>query len=227
MRNPIFILSFSLLSLACSGKESSYVELAEESPTPPYEPMQEIEEVASAERPASTASPEINSAEEAQISAGYFIRVRSGENLVVLADWAKTTPTELAELNGMDVQDTLFAGRKLGLKLEGEGIDSFEGAREDVLEARLERYLERRGGLYTVEGHAMRSGETVWGLAKANGQLPMWVVSAFNQDLNLDRLGIGDFITLPVLADTVQASVEPEAEVDEELNVPEEGGSSL
>jgi hypothetical protein len=38
----------------------------------------------------------------------------------------------------------------------------------------------------------------------------MWVVSAFNEDLNLDRLAIGDIVTLPVLADSVQVSVEPE-----------------
>ena len=148
----------------------------------------------------------------------YFIEVRPGENLVSLSDWADTTPTELARLNGMEVQDTLFAGQKLGLSLEGEAVDGFVEARDRALEARVDRFLDRRGGLYTVESHAMRQGETAWGVGQERGEIPLWVLAAFNQDVELSSLSIGDLLTVPVVEDTIQASAElshgPSAEVE-------------
>ncbi len=121
----------------------------------------------------------------------------------------------------------LFAGQKLGLSLEGDALDRFETEREMAFEARLERYLESHGGLYTVDGHAMRSGETVWGVAKSNGGLPLWVIAAFNEDVNLDRLAIGDIVTLPVLSDSVQVSLEVEDEVEASVVVEEGQGAPL
>jgi len=235
MRNSILVLSLSSLNIACSTGSDEGRERAQNT-NPAFEEVIHLAEAPPAtESPGSLETPQaavtaaadaatsIDSAQDAQETPGYIIRVRSGENLVVLADWAGTSPTELALLNGMDVQDTLFAGQKLGFDLEGEAIDHFEEVRQDVLEARLERFIESRGGLYTVDAHAMRSGETVWGVAQASGKLPMWVVGAFNEDLNLDRLGIGDTITLPVLVDSIQAS----AEVEEEVVPAEQEGSSL
>jgi hypothetical protein len=218
MRSPILILSFSLVSLACSTAEAPEKRSkAQASPaqsiattiadsilqptmeSPPVEALQSEES-----QQASVAVPEVQ--------ADTFIRVRPGENLVGLSEWAQTNPTDLAELNGMEVQDTLFAGQKLGFSLAGEALDHFEDERELALEARLERYLESRGGLFTVDGHAMRSGETVWGVAQSNGGLPLWVIGAFNEDVNLDRLAIGDIVTLPILLDSVQVSLEAEDE---------------
>jgi hypothetical protein len=229
MRNPIIVLSFSLLSFACSDTEAPS-KTAKFSPAVGNYPVAKgaaLPESETADSPDTTAISIQEDfqvvAEESHPAPEYYIQVRSGENLVGLSNWAHTTPTQLAEINGMDVQDMLIAGQTLGFSLSGAAIDEFESAREDVLEERLDRYLESRGGLFTVEGHAMRSGETVWGLAKANGGLPMWVVGAFNSDMNLDRLAIGDTVTLPVLSDSVQVSLEPE--VGEEADVPTPGGS--
>jgi hypothetical protein len=227
MRSPILFLSFSLVSMACSTSDAptkrpdaqaangqSSEALQEDSvlPTTPDSPQAEPL-IAEDSEQASIAVPEVQ--------ADMFIRVRPGENLVSLANWAQTTPTDLAELNGMEVQDTLFAGQKLGFSLEGDALDNFDSEREFASQSRLDHYLESRGGLYTVEGHAMRTGETVWGVAKSNGGLPLWVVGAFNEDLNLDRLAIGDIVTLPVLLDSVQVSLEVEDE--EEASVVVEG----
>jgi hypothetical protein len=215
MRNPVMILSFSLLSFACSTGDSPVEPVGVSSAG--QAPDATVAEIS---LPPTTESPDAQAITISEgtlvdmappsIVADTFIHVRSGENLVGLSGWAQTTPTELAHLNGMEVQDTLFAGQALGFTLAGEALDHFEEQREIAFENRLEGYLENRGGLYTVDGHAMRSGETVWGIARDNGGLPMWVVSAFNEDLNLDRLAIGDIVTLPVLADSVQVSVEPE-----------------
>lgn len=231
MRNPVIILSFSLLSFACSTADAPPESGVQRSSSAQTQGIATTEKAlpAATESPgavAITISEAILGDEKSPLQkADTFIRVRSGENLVALSKWAQTSPTDLAHLNGMEVQDTLFAGQELGFSLAGEALDFFEEQREIAFENRLERYLESRGGLYTVDGHAMRSGETVWGIARANGGLPMWVVSAFNEEINLDRLAIGDVVTLPVLADSVQISVA--AEVDAPSVVVLEEGAPL
>ena len=172
--------------------------------------------------PVESAQPEVEEIAangDPPVGPQYFIEVRPGENLVSLAEWASTTPTELARLNGVEVQDTLFAGQSLGLSLEGEAVDAFVEARDQALDARVDRYIDRRGGLYTVESHAIRQGETAWGVGQKKGEIPLWVLAAFNQDVELSALSIGDLLSVPVLEDTIQASAEltqgPPVDVDQ------------
>ena len=163
------------------------------------------------------------------IIPAYFVRVRPGENLIDLSQWAQTTPTELAALNGMEVQDTLYAGQKLGITLStDEEMDAFEDQREMAQQDRLDSYLADRGGLETVESHAVRQGESDWGVAQANGGYPMWVMQAFNDGMDLSRLAIGDTITLPVTMDRVEATADFEEGSDADaLGVEESEGCSL
>ena len=224
MRTVTNLIACSSFFLACGGDTPPAVENAESYTAADAELAlsDDVLEIHEARlEPQNTAEPP--SVEEPVVEAvgpnvtpTHTIVVRSGENLVLLAEWAKTTPTELADLNEMDVQATLFAGGKLSLSLSEEGFESFEDKRGAALDSRLDRYIENRGGLYTVEAHSMRSGETVWGVSKDQGELPMWVVSAFNEDLDLNRLGIGDIVTLPVMVDTVQASLDAGIEAEKE-----------
>ena len=64
--------------------------------------------------------------------------------------------------------------------------------------------MKRRGGLADVQTYRMRTGDTVWDVARENGRLPLWVVSAFNADVDLDRVGIGADLRLPVPGDSVE-----------------------
>ena len=225
MRTTPIILVCSSLFLACGGEKAASDEIAQgytaadaelalAAELPPFtDPLPEPQ--STAEPPQAVASSEDPSSSSDESASSHTIIIRSGENLVSLSEWANTTPTQLADLNEMDVQATLFAGEKLNLALSEEELANFEVERGSALDTRLDRYIEARGGLYTVEAHSMRSGQTVWGVAKDQGALPMWVVSAFNEDLNLNRLGIGDIVTLPVMVDTVQASIEAGVETEE------------
>lgn len=235
MRKIISSIAIVSAVAGCSSNESEVSEgLLSKAPSvqPRYEPNPvPIPEISPSEQVVPTVDElgveEPSREEELLESPEYFVTVRPGENLVSLADWAGTSPTELAALNGMQVQDTLYAGQKLGFSLEGEAIDSFVEARENALDARVDRYLERRGGLYTVESYAMRQGDTAWGIAQEKGEIPLWVLSAFNQDVELDLLSIGDSITLPVVEDTIQASAELSSgpQVDAVSPLPGEGES--
>ncbi len=139
------------------------------------------------------------------------VEVRAGENLVLLARWAGTSVEAVAELNGLDVSEPLYPGQSLLLPTEDEAADeALVSSREDFAQARLDRYLERRGGLMAVEEHRVRTGETAWGIARSQLGIPTWVLSAYNPDTDLDSLSIGERLMVPVLSDTV-AEAEPES----------------
>jgi len=136
--------------------------------------------------------------------ASVEISVISGENLVMLAEWAECSVEELAAVNDLDPRDPLIAGQSLKIPAVDEGaFMAFEAARNGATDRRLERYLSRRGGLVGVDEHRVRTGETAWGIAHDQAGIPTWVLAAFNRGEDLDRLSIGERLRVPVLGDTV------------------------
>ena len=141
---------------------------------------------------------------------GVSITVRAGENLVGIAGVAGISVEELVEANGLDARDPLQPGQTLRVPLRGDRAHAFAEARDFARADRLDRYVMGRGGLVGVEAHAVRTGETAWGIAREQAGVPVWVLSAFNPDTSLDALGIGQRVKVPVFADSV-AAAEPEA----------------
>lgn len=213
-RNPALALALGLplLLTACgsdapeAGVELDPIALSEA-------PVLEATPVALAVQPARAVDPgaPVATAVEATAPAppvlaglpSTEITLRHGESLVLLADWTGVTSEELAELNGIDVTAFLVAGQPLRVPLHAVTVDQLEEARSGALDRRLDRYMRGRGGLAGVDTHRVRTGETAWSIARDRHGLPTWVLAAFNPDVDLDRLRIGDGLQVPVLADTV------------------------
>ena len=96
--------------------------------------------------------------------------------------------------------------------LDEAQVEIFRSARAVGTQDRLDAYLSSRGGLVDIDEHVVRTDESAWGIAQAQNGLPLWVLSSFNEDLDLDYIGIGQRLSVPVLGDTL-ASLEEE-EVD-------------
>lgn len=131
------------------------------------------------------------------------ITVRHGETLVVLAGQAGCLAEELATLNGLDVSGSLRPGQPLLLPVDRVDGETLRSKRDEALAARLDRYLRARGGVAGVRTHRVRTGETAWAIARDGADLPTWVLAAYNPDVDLDRLRIGDSLQVPVLAELV------------------------
>ncbi len=131
------------------------------------------------------------------------IRVRHGESLYDIARWAGVTVEDIEALNGIDLHRGLTAGEVLELALTEDEQATFEKRRSRFAERRRDKYLKRRGGLVEVRDHRVRTGETLWGLARANGRIPMWLLASFNEGRDLDEVGIGDTVRIPVVGDVV------------------------
>ena len=214
-----------LLSMvACSGAENTQdtraLELVEAAPveevetneTPPMEQLAALEPV--------QIDIEVVLDEEPEPVETFTASVRSGENLVLIADWAEVSVEDLLAVNeGLDPTEPLFPGQSLAIPLPEVEEHVFEANRQAFVDAKLERYMERRGGLVGVREHRVRTGDTAWGLASNEAEIPMWVLAEFNRDSDLERLSIGERISLPVLGDTVEVAevLEEEPEPMEEL----------
>ncbi len=133
------------------------------------------------------------------------VEVHHGESLYDLARWAGVTIEDLETLNGIDMHAGLKPGQTLEVALTDDELGRFEKRRARAGERRVERYLKRRGGLVEVKSHRVRTGETLWSIARSNGRLPMWFLATYNEGRNLDRIAIGDSLQVPVVGDTVAA----------------------
>ncbi|NOY26549.1 MAG: LysM peptidoglycan-binding domain-containing protein [Oligoflexia bacterium] len=131
------------------------------------------------------------------------IVVRAGETLVVLADLAGCTAEDIAKLNGFDVTHMMLGGESILLPVDRVDIDTFQARRSERLDRRLDRYLRGRGGVAGVSTHRVHTGETGWSIARDVVSAPLWVVAAYNPDVDLDHLRIGDSLQVPVMADMV------------------------
>jgi hypothetical protein len=129
------------------------------------------------------------------------IEVRSGESLVLLADFAHVRAEDVADLNGIDVKEAILPGQTL--EVPATNAEDFTARRDAWLAGKVERYLSRRGGVVGLSDRRVGTGDTAWSIAREQGRVPMWIVEYYNPNVDLDRLGIGDQLTLPVFADTV------------------------
>ena len=147
-----------------------------------------------------------------EVPALVEITVQAGETLYDLARWSRVEIESLEALNGIQMNDGLKAGRTLVLPLTKSDKVRLDRARGKALERRKTRYLARRGGLVEVKAYRIRTGDTVWGVARRSGRLPMWLVKLYNPKVNLNRVKIGQSLQLPVLGDTVVAKAKAKPE---------------
>jgi LysM repeat protein len=139
------------------------------------------------------------------------VLVRSGESLVLISRWSGLSVEAIASRNTLEVSAPVYPGQSLILELGEYESDGFASARQSFQDDRLERYLDRHGGLVGVSPHVVETGETAWRVAKDN-DLPIWVLSAFNSEADLDRLGIGAKLYVPVVGSSVAMNEMGEAE---------------
>lgn len=138
------------------------------------------------------------------------ITVRHGETLVALAGLAGCPVEDLAAWNGLDVSTALRPGQALLLPVDRVDGEALLALRDEALAARLDRYLRARGGVAGVRTHRVRTGETAWAIARDGADVPTWVLAAYNPDLDLDHLRIGDSLQVPVLAELVAEAGTPQ-----------------
>lgn len=144
----------------------------------------------------------VDSGVPAERPGSFEMQVRPNENLVLIAEWAEIPVDLLLDANPeLDAREPLYPGQTLVVPV----ADSvpLEQGRALWIQGRVDRFLASHGGVAGVEEVRVRSGDTAWELAEDVG-VPLWVLNAYNPNLDLDGLRIGDRVRRPVLMDSVQ-----------------------
>ena len=211
------LIALSFLVAACghsdttrtSTSSTSTASSSRGSPTPSLavsNPQKEIVETSSEVAISTPVLMEETAVEETQPRAAgageMAVLVRPGESLVLISRWSGLSVEAIASRNALEVSAPVYPGQSLILEIGEYESEGFATARQSFQDERLERYLDRHGGLVGVSPHVVETGETAWRVAKDN-DLPIWVLSAFNSEADLDRLGIGAKLYVPVVGSSV------------------------
>ncbi|MCO4743636.1 MAG: LysM peptidoglycan-binding domain-containing protein [Proteobacteria bacterium] len=129
--------------------------------------------------------------------------LQRGETLAHFARWAETPVEDIADLSELPLDGQYPVGTEVKLALEADALEMFASLREEHKTRRVERYLASRGGTVGDALYRVRTGDSAWGIAAAEGGLPVWLIEAYNPSVDLERLRPGDELALPVLADVV------------------------
>lgn len=188
------------LSFACSAHR---IEVEPMSSRPLVEAAP-VQTALSAPQGTPEAAPSASEAPEQAPALGATYALRRGETLEHFARWSGLPVEVLAQLSGLSLEAAaLPVGTPVQVPLEADGLARLEVAREAHHLERSWGWLSSRGGAVGTEAHEVRDGETAWTIAKTHGDVPVWVVEAYNPEIDLDALEPGRALLIPLVADGV------------------------
>jgi len=180
------------------GETLAGVAAAAPSLPPPREPVSERQAESTALLPA--AAPTGNGdATDYSVRADNTVIVQPGETLGHFADWAKVSSDSLRSLNRLHKNAMVTVGHKVKLDLSKVSADEFAGARREYHRHLQDEFFAVHK-IASTESYAVKRGDSLWIIAQQHGDLPVWLISQYNPDVNLADMRPGTTITLPQIA---------------------------
>jgi len=133
------------------------------------------------------------------VRADNTVIVQPGETLGHFADWAKVSSDSLRSLNRLHKNAMVTVGHKVKLDLSKVSADEFAGARREYHRHLQDEFFAVHK-IASTESYAVKRGDSLWIIAQQHGDLPVWLISQYNPDVNLADMRPGTTITLPQIA---------------------------
>ncbi|MDX1435031.1 MAG: LysM peptidoglycan-binding domain-containing protein, partial [Gammaproteobacteria bacterium] len=133
------------------------------------------------------------------------IEVQAAETLGHYADWLEVRAWRLRNLNGMRYGQPVVIGQRLTLDFSRVDANEFEHRRLAYHQALQEAFFKR----FRIAGtgsHVIRSGESLWILARRTYDIPIWLLRQYNPDLDFDDVAIGVTVVVPQLEPLEESS---------------------
>jgi len=129
----------------------------------------------------------------------WTVRVKRGENLRLLAKWSGQTIDELRAENRSVLGRRRYAraGDKIVLTLSANQKYAFDQARDKHQKERVANYFATRF-IDKVVVYQVKRGDSILKATKRYGNVPLWLLSEFNQR-NFRRLRPNELILIPVV----------------------------
>lgn len=142
------------------------------------------------------------------VSKDQAIRVQAAETIGHYAEWLDVRSSQLRKLNRMSAATPVIIGRKVKLDFSKVTQDQFEAKRISYHKQLQETFFAQ----FRISGdvaHVIKPGESVWVLAQQRYNIPIWLLSQYNPDIDLGSLKPGAKLVIPTV--TANAPAEPSA----------------
>ena len=168
------------------------------SPPPPKEPVSERQAETASLLPAATPTGN-GDATDYGVHPDDTVIVQPEETLGHLADWAKVSSESLRAMNKLHKNGVVTVGHKVKLDLSKVTADEFTAARREYHKHLQDEFFASHK-IAATETYSVKRGDSLWTIAQQHGELPVWLISQYNPDVNLGDLHPGTSVTLPQIA---------------------------
>ena len=222
IRNRNFVYEGQVLALSTEARVAPPAEAKVPVETATPAPLPEPVSVAEAAEPVTereaeelgpTLVPGMQAAASADpsdytIAKDQTVRVQAAETIGHYAEWLDVRANQLRKLNRMSSATPVVIGRKIKLDFSRVSPDQFEAKRLDYHKQLQDTFFTQ----FKISGdviHVIKPGESVWVLAQQRYNIPIWLLSQYNPDIDLGSLRPGAKLVIPTVV--ANAPAEPAA----------------
>ena len=126
------------------------------------------------------------------------ITVDFDETLSHYAEWSLQSVKELRRMNRIGKRGGILANNKIRVSFSRTNPENFEEKRQEYHKAIQEDFFNN----YEINKLAIRSvekGETLWEICNKIYTIPLWLLSSYNADKDINSLSVGEPIVIPVI----------------------------
>ncbi len=127
------------------------------------------------------------------------ITVDFDETLSHYAEWALLSVGELQRINKIKGKGGITVHDELRVSFKKTNPDKFEEKRQEYHKAIQEDFFNN----YDIRKLTIRSvekGETLWEICNDMYTIPLWLLSSYNSDKNINSLSVGEPIVIPIIS---------------------------
>lgn len=129
---------------------------------------------------------------------GYgVISVLPEETLAHYAGWAGVSTREIMRLNNWR-RPALHLWRTVKIPLDKTGADIFEQRRQDFHHGLYKDFFVSHN-VKEVDDRVLQRGQSAWTLCNDRQEVPLWLLSLYNEGKQLNRLHAGEILRVPVV----------------------------
>ena len=126
------------------------------------------------------------------------ITVDFDETLSHYAEWSLQSVKELRRMNRIGKRGGILANDKIRVSFSRVHPEKFEEKRQEYHKGIQEDFFNN----YEISKLAIRSvekGETLWEICNEIYTIPLWLLSSYNADKDINSLSVGEPIVIPVI----------------------------
>jgi membrane-bound lytic murein transglycosylase D len=165
---------------------------------PPKEPVSQRQTESAALLPAATPTGNGDTTDYS-VGTGDTVIVQAAETLGHYADWLRVSSETLRTLNKLHKKAMVTLGHRVKLDFSKVTPEQFEATRREYHQHLQEEYFAAHR-IAGTENYSVKRGDSLWVIAQQHGDLPVWLVTQYNPDVDFGDVRPGTVITLPQVA---------------------------